>query len=452
MFAFTVALWVTEALPLTVTALLSSVLLVVVAGLEEKKVFSAYGDTIVPLFIGSFMLAMSMEVSGLGKRIAWLILKQRWATRSPSSLLLAVGVIACVVSLFVSNTATTATLLPIGLAILGAMEVERRGNSYAVALMLMLTWGSSVAVGVPVGTPPNLIGIGLIEEATGRHIGFVEWMAFAMPVTVVMTLAAWFVLRLMFRHEAPSTEPVHATADQHYADLGRVGPAERNTLIAFLITLAMWVVPDTAAALNGIAGGADLPAIEWLQKHLTPAVAALLGATILFALPAKDGEGGRTLSWKQGASIDWGVIMLFGGGIALGQAMFESGLARTLGEAATHASGADSVWTITAICIAAAILLSELASNTAAATALVPVAIGLAEGAGVSPIPPALGVVLGASLGFMLPVSTPPNAIVYSSGLVPAGRMMRAGLVIDLIGFGVTLLCLRLILPALGLG
>jgi sodium-dependent dicarboxylate transporter 2/3/5 len=157
------------------------------------------------------------------------------------------------------------------------------------------------------------------------------------------------------------------------------------------------------------------------------------------------------MNWRTAASIDWGTILLFAGGIALGQAMFESGLAKSLGEMAAEASGARTVWGITALVTAAAIMLSELASNTAAATTLVPVAIGLAEGAGVSPVAPALGVALGASMGFMLPVSTAPNAIVYSSGLVPAREMLKSGILIDIIGFIVVMAGLMLILPAMGL-
>ncbi len=157
------------------------------------------------------------------------------------------------------------------------------------------------------------------------------------------------------------------------------------------------------------------------------------------------------MTWRTATQIDWGTILLFGGGIALGQAMFSSGLAKDLGELSARASGAHSLWAITALVTAAAILLSELASNTAAATTLIPIAIGLAQGAGVSPIAPALGVGIGASMGFMLPVSTAPNAIVYSSGLIPSKEMMKSGVLIDILGFIVTMVGLWIMLPILGL-
>lgn len=202
-FAATVALWITETLPLGVTAILSTALLVLFASIKEKDAFAAYGDPIIPLFIGSFLLAKAMELTGLGRRLAWMFLSQKWATRSGNVLLFSLGLISCVLSLFVSNTAVTAMMLPIGLSILAALKVDSRGQPFSIAVLLMLTWGSSIAVGVPVGTPPNLIGISLIEKATGHKIGFVQWMIFAMPVTTLMLIGSWIVLRLMFG------KPVH---------------------------------------------------------------------------------------------------------------------------------------------------------------------------------------------------------------------------------------------------
>jgi len=443
-FALTVALWMTELIPLAVTALLSTCLLIIFTGTKEKAVFAAYGDPTIPLFIGSFMLAKAMENSRLGDRLAYLILSRRWATRSPGALLFALGGIACVFSLFVSNTAITAMMLPVGLSMLAVLKVNDRGSPFAIAVMLMLTWGSSVAVGVPVGTPPNLIAIGLLAEETGRRIGFLEWMAFGMPITVAMLAGCWVVLRLLYRRDPPDTRPATANASDSLRTMGSMTTPQRNTLFAFCVALFLWMAPDSLSALLGN----EHPVAAWAVAHVPASVAALIGAALLFLLPADPSE---RFTWKQAATIDWGTILLFAGGIALGQAMFETGLAKSLGEMAAQASGARSVWAVTALCTAAAIILSELASNTASATALVPVAIGLAEGAGVSPFAPALGVALGASLGFMLPVSTAPNAIVYSSGLVPAREMMRAGILIDIVGFVVTMTGLMLVLPALGL-
>lgn len=448
-FALTVALWITEALPLAVTALLSTTMLVLIAGIDEKIAFGAYGDPIISLFIGSFLLAKAMEVTGLDQRLVWWILKQPWASGSAGRLLFATGIVSCVISLFVSNTATTAMLLPVVAGIIIAMNAS--GTRFATGMMLMLTWGSSVAVGVPVGTPPNLIAMGLIEKATGHRIGFLEWMAFGLPITALMVIGAWIALRLHDLRKPPSTKAAYNLAVRQYAGLPPMSTGERNTLIAFFTALVLWIAPDLIAAIFQVTTGSSPDMVGWLQKRVTATVASLIGASLLFLLPAGGDSGGRTLTWKQALGIDWGIVLLFGGGIALGQAMFSSGLAKTMGDSLASISGANSLWAITALCIILAILLSELASNTAAATAIVPVAIGLAQGAGVSPIAPALGAAIGASFGFMLPVSTPPNAIIYSSGHVTSGQMARRGFLIDLLGFAVTLLCLRLILPLLGL-
>lgn len=444
-FALTVGLWMSEVMPLGITALVSSALLILAGGLNEKKVFAAYGDTTIPLFIGSFILAKGMEVTGLGERFAHLILAQKWATRSASALLLSVGAIACLLSLFISNTATTAMLLPIGLSLLAAIGSPDQTRLYAIGLMMMLTWGSSIAVGVPVGTPPNLIGIDMLAKATGERIGFLQWMTFGMPITLAMLVACWAVLRWRYGRGAPATAPVAPVSRACLAEMGRMSEGQRNTLLAFVVAIILWMLPDSLLAIMG-------PENEFAKQfaaRVPASVAALIGASLLFLLPGRQ-EDSR-MNWRTAASIDWGTILLFAGGIALGQAMFESGLAKSLGEMAAEASGARTVWGITALVTAAAILLSELASNTAAATTLVPVAIGLAEGAGVSPVAPALGVALGASMGFMLPVSTAPNAIVYSSGLVPAREMLKSGILIDIIGFIVVMAGLMLILPAMGL-
>lgn len=441
-FALAVVLWVTEAVPIAVTALVSTLLLVLLGISKPDAAFGAYGDPVILLFVGGFILAKSMSDSGLDTRLSYWLLRHKWATATPGRLLFSLGLVACVLSLFVSNTAVTAMMLPIGVSLLATIQSNTR---FSIGTMLMLTWGSSVAVGVIVGTPPNLIAAKEIATETGHTISFVEWMQFAMPVNVVMLIVAWVVLMVLYGRGAPKTDETAGQARKSLSDLGTMKPAERNTIIAFFLALSLWLLPDTTA----IVLGHDHEWSEWLKDHLSPTIAALIASCLLFFLPA---NGGRTMTWKQAAGIDWGTILLFGGGIALGTAMFDTGLAEFLGSRLASASGIDSLWGITAICIVLAVLMSELASNTASATTIVPVAIGLALGAGVSPIPPALGAALGASMGFMLPISTPPNAIVYSSGLVPTREMIKSGLLLDIAGIVVIWVCLRLILPLMGMG
>jgi sodium-dependent dicarboxylate transporter 2/3/5 len=225
---------------------------------------------------------------------------------------------------------------------------------------------------------------------------------------------------------------------------GPLGRGEKSTLAAFVVAAALWTLPDLMGMLPG-----TLPLRGALVSRLPLSVGAIVAAFMLFVLPGDDGR--PVLPWRTAAAIDWGAILLFGGGLALGHALTDTGLAEATGRGILALIGSGSTWVVTAIAIACAIALSEVASNTVAATVLVPVVVGLAESAAISPVAPILGVAIGASLGFMMPVSTPPNAIVYGSGLVPARDMMRAGLVIDGLGFIVTWLVLRLLLPPLGL-
>lgn len=446
-FTGTVILWLTQALPLAVSALLGVAGLVVFGGSKEKDAFAAFGDPILLLFMGSFILAKAITESGLERRISHRILCEGWATRTPARMLLSIGAVSCGISLLVSNTAVTAMMLPIGIGLLAAIGERDPSSKFAMGMMLMLTWGSSVAVGVLVGTPPNLLAQAQIAEVSGKSIGFVDWMIFAMPINAVMLLAAWIVLRLMYSRENKPFADATAASRQALADMGPISQAERNTLWVFAVTFFLWLLPDG----SGIVLGPKHDLAVWFNQHLTPSVSALIGAGLLFILPCRESPSGRTLSWKQAAQIEWGIVLLIGGGMALGKAMFDSGLAEEAGRALATTLRVTDVWQITLLATFLAIVMSELASNTASATTVVPIAIGLAQAQGVSPVAPALGAAIGASFGFMLPVSTAPNALVYSSGLIPQKEMVKSGAIIDLIGLVTTVGILRLILPMMGL-
>lgn len=445
-FCASVVLWMTEAMPLAMTAMLSTVALVVTGSLTAKEAFGAYGDQIILLFVGSFILAKSMEESGLDRRLALWILGKKWATKSSAATLFAFGAIACFISLFVSNTATTAMLLPIALRVLRTVGLLAKESGSTHSFLLMLTWGSSIAVGTIIGTPPNVLGVGLIRDTTGVKLNFLQWAGFAMPITILMLIAAWFLLR------DPKSEEHNMAGAREFSneELGKLGPwsgSEKVTLAGFLVAVALWIFPGIAE----YALGSGTPTSKLLTERIPEAVAALLGAAVLFLIPVKDTIHRRAMNWNMATKIEWGTIMLFAGGLALGKAAFDSKLANLAGHGVANLTGANDVWTITALATLMAILVSELASNTASANVMVPVALAIAAGAGVNPIPAGLGATIGANLGFMLPISTPPNAIIYSTRLVPAKVLMKKGLVFDILGFLVTMLCLRIFLPLLGL-
>ena len=430
-FVWAVAYWVGAAIPLWATAIGSSALAVALGAGDWRTVALSYADPVILLFLGSFVVAAALRDTGLDRRFAWALLRQRWATRTPRRLLGTFGAICCALSLWLSNTATTALLLPVGQGVLASVApgLDRAAPRFGIALMLMLTWGSSVAVALPVGSPPNLIAIGLLRQLGGRELTLLDWVAVGMPLTIAMLGLSWLILAWRYVPAQSAIDPDGGGM----AEMPIVGAwqrRERVVLAVFLAVCGLWAWPPTARH-------------EWLV--------AVAGAAALLVVPIQRQPWAGTLPWRQALRIDWGTLILFGGGIALGRLMFESGLAEAMGRALVKAAGVESVWGLTAVAIATGVLLSETASNTASASVVVPVMIAVSLAAGVSPVPPALGAALGASFGFMLPVSTPPNAIVYGSGAVPLREMIRSGLLLDVLGGVAIWLGLRILCPIAGL-
>ena len=441
-----IVFWVTEALPLAVTALLGPVLAVLFRVVPAATAFAAFADPIIFVFIGSFILAEAMFVHGVDRRIAYTALSWRFVGASAPRILLTFGGVTTILSMWMSNTATTAMMFPIGLSIVA--HLARTGmagaRQFAMVMMLITSFGASIGgMGTPVGTPPNLIGVGMLQKLAGVNVTFFQWMLIGVPVMVLMFgmigLQFYFAGARHVRVDASSTQMVREELDK----LGRVSRGQRNVLTAFGITVLLWVAPGIFA-ITGVDGSGFA---RWFALAVPESVAAMIGALLLFLLPV-DWTGRKfTLTWDQALKIDWGVILLFGGGLAMGQLAFSTGLAEALGKGITTWLPSQSTVALTMIFTAAAILLSEATSNTAAANMIVPVAIAVAQAAGVPPLEPALGATLGASMGFMMPVSTPPNAIVYSSGFIPITSMMKYGLLLDIFGYVVIVTLVLLLGP-----
>lgn len=442
-----VVYWVTEVIPPAATALLSTVLLIVLGVAPARKVLAPYADPVVFLFLGTFILAEGARVSGLDRRIAYLLLSRRGATRGPGWVLAAVGLVTWTLSLWMSNTATTALMIPVGVGLTRIFGVRGAGPRFSIGLLLMLTWASSVAVGLPIASPPNLIAIGLLADLAAVRLSFASWVLLTMPLAVIMLALCWVLLYGRYRPQAIQTGDVREFVEDQLRALGPFTRKERYVLGALTAAAGLWMAPGTASLVLG----PDAGMTTFLEAHLPESAVALAAAIALLALPLNVRTLQPVLTWRGATAIDWGTIVLFGGGLALGTLTFETGLAERAAEALVGATGAVSVWTLTAVAIALGILLSETTSNTASAAVVVPSMIALAAAAGVSPIPPAVGAALGASFGFMLPVSTPPNAIVYGTGLIPLRAMVSSGIWLDLTGGAVIWIGLRLLCPLLGL-
>lgn len=426
--------WMTEAVPIPVTSLLGPALAVVLGVGSAGTLFAPFGDPIVFLFLGSFVLAEAMAASGLDRRIALAVLARPGVAASPARLLAAFAMMTAAISAWLNNTATTAMLYPIAVSVLSAMARARGGDRdprqlrWGTALMLAVAYAASIGgIATPVGTAPNLITLGQLEALAGLRIPFFHFMAIATPTALVMLalLVVWLRFTLPADAAAPRAS-AELGADQ--AELGTLSARERNVLVAFLLTVTAWVGPGLLAVVLG----PDAPLARRAEQLLPEPVVAVFGAALLFVLPVDWRARRFTVTWHEASRIDWGTLLLFGGGLALGGAMFRTGLAEAIGQGLVAWTGSDSLVALTFLFAAVAVVLTETTSNTATATMLAPLAIASAQAAGVSPIPPALAMALASSMAFMLPVSTPPNAIVYASGRVPITAMLRHGFVLDL--------------------
>ena len=447
--ALVVAWWITEAIPIPMTALVGVALVALLEATPPPEegdaatdvAFGAFSDDTIFLFIGSFIIAESMVVHGLHRRLAFRVLSMKGVGGSTYRIILAFGLIGALTSPVMSNTAGAAMMLPIALgvmAVVGGMvtrqlegehDVERL--RFGAALMLVITY--SITVGgllLPIGSPPNLIGRDLLESETGEPITFLEWFAMALPIVVVMFVAVVIIVMLMNRPEVKHVEGVEEYVAEERRKLGPLTRGEKNTLLVLALALIGWFLPGVV----GIFAGDDSDAYTQVSEAANEGTVAIIAAALLFLLPVDWSQRKFTLNWNQAARIDWGTVLLFGGGIVLGTMLSETGLAEQIGTSISDTLGVSNVFGITVVVVIIAVLISETTSNTASAAIVVPIAISIAVSADVNPTIPALAAIFAANYGFMLPVSTPPNAIVYSSGLLPITRMIKAGFVFDIIG------------------
>lgn len=442
-------LWVTEAIPLVITAFLGVALAVLVGVTPATQAFSPFADPLVFLFIGSFILARAIFVHGLDRRVALAILSLPVASSSPWALLVAYSGTATLVSMWISNTATVAMMYPIGLSMLAVLERHTDGEPpelgrFGAALLLSCAFGASIGgLATPVGTPPNLIGIGFLRRTVGVEIPFFTWMQLGLPVALILWLYMVWRFRGLGRGLETALANLRVQLQAERKALGAWTPGQRNTVIAFAITVALWVTPGLVALILGT----NHSLYAWLGARLPEGVAALVGATLLFVLPVDWRANRVTLTWRQAAQIDWWIVFLYGGGLALGTMAFQTGLAEAAGRALTHALGTDHRGALSFAAVLSATVLSEATSNTSAANMVVPVAIAFGGGSSGDPVLPALGATLASSLGFLLPVSTPTNAIVYSSRRVPLPFMLWHGALLDLAGIVVITAVVTLLGP-----
>ena len=438
---FVATWWITEPVPIPVSSMIGPILASMLGVVTPTQAFAPFANPLIFLFMGGFMLATAMMNHGLDKRFAYAILSMEWVGSSPKRIMLALGLVTALVSGWVSNTATAAMMFPIAMGLLMAIkdmykaagkDLDLSKYKYATGLMLMAGYAASIGgVLTPVGTPPNLIIVGLLEQVGGVRVSFFQWMIWGSVAMVAYFILAYFVLARMFPADVDHIEGAEKLIRDKRAELGPWTRGEKNSVIAFSVAVTLWILPGILSVLYG--SSAEI--LKTYNKHFSEAVAAMIGGLMLFLLPVSWQERKFTITWPDAVKgIDWGTLILFGGGLSLGTMMYSTGLSKWMGDAIVSATGANSQVTIVIVFSIFSLLMSELTSHTAATNMVGPLGITVAISAGLSPVPVAVGIALASSLGFMLPVSTPPNAIVYGSGFIPITKMIKSGAIIDAIG------------------
>lgn len=450
--------WMSEAIPIAVTALLPLILFPPLGIASIETTARAYAHPLIFLFLGGFLMAQAMERWELNRRIAYRIL--RYSTDRPAGIIAGVMVATAFLSMWVSNTATAMMMLPIGQSIIATVRKTADDakpadvSAFASALMLGIAYAATIGgMGTLIGTPPNALFASFMAEVFFIEVSFARWMLVGVPAVLVMLPLTWLVLTQVVFPLSPSL-PIfrHKRFEKRVGKIGPMSPAEKRVALLLAIAALGWILR---------------PVIETYvpELALSDAGIAITVATILFMTPsdrapggflrfweAAKVPGGFLLTWDDAMKLRWDVLILFGGGLALANMIGASGLATWI--AGTTSGLGELPWIVLiAIVAAIVIFLGELASNTAVAAVFLPIAAAAAFGLGIHPSLLTMAVALAASLGFMLPVATPPNAIIYGSGVVHIRDMVRAGIVLDLIGVGVVaLLAVAVGSWALGIG
>ncbi|HKY59391.1 MAG TPA: DASS family sodium-coupled anion symporter [Gemmatimonadota bacterium] len=414
------AWWIGEPIPLPATSLLPLVLFPLLGTSSIGDSAAPYADPLVFLFLGGFLIALAMERWGLHRRVALRIIRS--VGTGPQRIVGGFMASTAFISMWVSNTATTLLLLPIGLSVVALAdsgEERERDPAFAPALLIGIAFAASLGgLGTLIGTPPNALTAAFLQETYGVRIGFARWLLVGLPLLVIALPFAYLVLtRWVLRVRLETLPGGRALIEGELQRLGPVSRGERSVAAVFLLAAVLWTT--SPVLVNHLPG-------------LSDAGIAVGAGLLLFVLPVDLRRGVFVLEWRWAERLPWGVLLLFGGGLSLASAIDRSGLAGWMAERFAGSAGWPVLLLLAAVTVVV-ILFSELASNTATAAAFLPVVGALAVSAGMDPVLLVVPAGLAASGGFMLPVATPPNAIVYGTGRIDVPQLVRAGVLLDLL-------------------
>ncbi|MBK6779077.1 MAG: SLC13/DASS family transporter [Gemmatimonadetes bacterium] len=441
--AWMVVWWITECVPILATSLLPLALFPVLGIATSAQAAAPYANELVFLFLAGFLLAAGLEQWSCHVRIAYRLLALVGLTsrRAVLAVMLATGCI----SMWISNTATAAMMYPIALAIAALFPPDEAGGEVRAALMLGVAYAASIGgMGTMIGTPPNLVVAGALRELAGRPVSFVEFMALGMPMVLLLLPLCWVILVFVcFRRSSHLGAGGQALVRERLQALGPVRGGEAKMFLVFGATALAWILREPKDL-----GGVFVPGLTQLLPALSDAAIGVLAAVLLFLVPGRTAEGEHRplLTWAEARQIPWDVLFFFGGGLSLAAVLERHGLTTWLGQGLAALEGLPP-WVIYLGLAGAVVVLSELASNLAVATMMMPIAAALGRSLGQPPALLMLVAGFAASAGFALPIATPPNAIVFGSGAVTVRQMGRAGVLLDVVAIVVIGVVIALLGP-----
>ena len=429
--------WITEAVSISVTALLPLIVFPLFNVMSMNEVGANYGSSIVFLFFGGFVLALALEKVNLHRRIALTIIQKTGTT--PNRVILGFMLATAFMSMWISNTASTVVMLPIALSVIQLLvrsdgEFTVQEQHFSLSVMLGIAFSANAGgIATVIGTPPNSILIGLLENEYNIQISFFKWMSIGLPFSVVMIAIIYFILtRWMFSNKGIAFASSNELIAQKLQDLGPVTAQEKHVLRVFTITVFLWVF---RTVLNSF-----FPSLG-----LSDTIISMGCAVALFAIPHKFKKGIFILEWKDTQRLAWGILILFGGGLALAKGMSTTGIVSLITDAIAAAN--LNVLITASLLILLMLFMTELMSNVALVAVLAPVVAGIALGLEIPILYLLIPVTMASSCAFMLPMATPPNAIVFASGYVKVAQMARVGIIINLIAVVLLIALFKFAIP-----
>src|SRR5688572_3215068 len=450
--------WITETVDIEVTALLPIATFPLLGIAPLSKVLPPYAADVIFLFMGGFIIGLAIERWGLDRRIAFFVL--RLVGARPAAIIGGFMAVTAFLSMWVSNTACAAMMVPIALSVIDLVLRSRTGKglkesggipqdriperNFATGLLLCVAYAASIGgIATIIGSPPNGIAVRYIQQTFGKEVSFFDWLLIGGPFTLIFLPIAWLMItRVLFRADIGEIVGGQQHFDDEYHKLGALSRGEKTVLAVFSVTAFLWVFSPVLKPIV-IAGVKPLAA-------LSDAIIAMLAAMALFLIPVDRAKGVRAMDWDTAVKLPWGVLMLFGGGLTLAASIEANGVSEFIGHSSRGLSGLHPLLLLLAI-TTMTVFLSELTSNTAQVATMVPVLAAMAPVLGMNPYVLILACTLGASSAYMMPVGTPPNAIVFGTGLIRMPQMMKAGVWLNLSGIVViTALAWFFITPLLG--